>query len=216
MTRLRVQSFSISIDGYGAGPRQSVDEPLGVGGEAMHEWVVGTRTFTALYGEGDGETGVDDDFAAAGFANLGAWIMGRNIFGPVRGPWPDESWRGWWGDDPPYHCAVFVLTHYERPPLEMAGGTTFYFVTEGIKSALERAREAAAGKHVRIGGGASVANQYLAAGLVDELSIHLVPKIIGGGARLFEGLGDTRPRLELVRTIPAEKVTHLKFRVVSG
>src|SRR5688500_5900390 len=154
MSKLRVNAFSISLDGFGAGPDQSRDEPLGKGGESLHEWIFPTRMFRTLYGDGHGETGPDNDFAERSFENLGAWIMGRNMFGPVRGEWPDESWKGWWGDNPPYHCDVFVLTHHPRPPLAMEGGTTFHFVTDGIHAALERARASANGKDVRIGGGA--------------------------------------------------------------
>jgi dihydrofolate reductase len=188
MTKLRVNSFTISLDGYGAGPNQTLDNPLGVGGEELHGWMVNTRTFKQLYGDADGDTGVDDDFTAQGFENLGAWIMGRNMFGPVRGPWPDDSWKGWWGDNPPYHVPVFVLTHHARDPIEMAGGTTFHFVTEGIEAALDAARRAAGGKDIRIGGGASTIRQYLATGLVDELHIAISPVMLGSGEHLFAGL----------------------------
>src|SRR6185437_1988547 len=153
MTRIRVNAFSISIDGYGAGPDQDLEHPLGVGGEALHKWAFATRTFRAMFGQEGGATGVDDGFAVRSFDNLGAWILGRNMFGPVRGPWPDEAWRCWWGEEPPYHVPVFVLTHHARPPLEMEGGTIFHFVTGGIGKALDRARQAAAGRDVRIGGG---------------------------------------------------------------
>jgi dihydrofolate reductase len=206
----------MSLDGYAAGPNIRADAPFGDNVDGFLDWVFELKSFREQQGLEGGETGLSDDVMREASRGVGATIMGRGMFGGGSGPWPDPAWNGWWGENPPYHTPVFVLTHHPRDPLEMDGGTTFYFVTEGIESALERAREAAAGKHVRIGGGASVANQYLAAGLVDEISIHLVPKIIGGGARLFEGLGDTRSRLDLVRTIPAEKVTHLKFRVVSG
>ncbi len=188
MTKLRVNSFSISLDGYGAGPRQTREHPLGVGGEDLHPWMVNTRTSKQLYGDADGDTGVDDDFTAQGFVNLGAWIMGRNMFGPVRGPWPDDSWKGWWGDDPPYHVPVFVLTHHAREPLEMAGGTTFHFVTGGIEAALEAARTAADGKDIRVGGGAETIRQYLAAGLIDDLHIAIAPIVLGSGEHLFLGL----------------------------
>jgi dihydrofolate reductase len=162
-----------------------------------------------MFGQDGGETGLDDRFAALGFENVGAWVMGRNMFGPVRGPWPDESWAGWWGDTPPYHCPVFVLTHHPRKPLEMGGGTTFHFVTEGIESALEQARIAAGDKDVSLGGGASVAQQYLAAGLLDELVVSVVPALLGGGARLFENLGDAR--LEQVESVDAPGVTHIRY-----
>src|SRR5579863_10780062 len=167
MPKVRVNAFAISIDGYGAGPSQSRENPLGVGGLALHDWMFHTRTFQRMTGKDGGATGIDHDFAARSFENVGAWIIGRNMFGPVRGPWPDESWKGWWGDNPPYHVPVFVLTHHARAPITMQGGTTFYFVTDGIHTALERAREAAGGKDVRLGGGVSTMRQYLRAGLVD-------------------------------------------------
>ena len=188
MSKLRVNSFTISLDGYGAGPRQSVQQPLGVGGETLHKWMIGTRTFRKLFGQEGGATGVDDEFAQRGFANVGAWILGRNMFGPVRGEWPDESWRGWWGDEPPYHCDTFVLTHHARASLPMQGGTTFHFVTGGIHEALERAREAAGGKDVRVGGGAATIRQYLNERLIDELHIAISPALLGSGEPLFEGL----------------------------
>ncbi len=198
MSKLRICSFSISIDGYGAGPDQSVETPLGVGGEDLHGWLVGTRTFQqsirkrspsfATFGESGGETGVDDDFAARGFENVGAWILGRNMFGPVRGEWPDDSWKGWWGEEPPYHADVFVLTHYPRAPITMQGGTTFHFVTDGIHAALERARASAKGKDVRLGGGASVIRQYLSARLVDEMHLAVSPILLGSGEHLLAGL----------------------------
>ena len=193
MTKLRVHAFSISIDGYGAGPDQSLEAPLGVGGEQMHEWVIGTKTFRGLYPElsaqeGEGRGGVDDEFAARGFENLGAWIMGRNMFGPGRGPWPDDSWNGWWGDNPPYHVPVFVLTHHPRQPITMEGGTTFSFVTGGIEAALEQAREAAQGKDIRLGGGVATVREYLQAGLIDELHLAIAPVLLGRGEHLFGGI----------------------------
>jgi dihydrofolate reductase len=188
MTRLRVNSFTISLDGYGAGPGQSVEEPLGAGGEDLHTWLVTSRTFRQMYGEADGEVGTDDDFAARGFVNLGAWIMGRNMFGPVRGAWPNDDWKGWWGDNPPYHVPVFVLTHHPRDPIEMAGGTTFYFVTDGIGAALERARDAAGNKDIRVGGGVSTIRQYLEAGLIDEMHLAISPMLLGSGEHLFAGI----------------------------
>jgi dihydrofolate reductase len=163
MPKLRVNCFSVSLDGFGAGPNQIVDNPLGEGGETLHEWFVPTRTFQQMVrGNEGGTTGVDNDFAARSFTNIGAWIMGRNMFGPIRGPWPDENWKGWWGDNPPYHCPVFVLTHHERAPVTMGGGTIFHFVTDGIEAALERALQAANGKDVRVGGGVATFRQYLA------------------------------------------------------
>ncbi len=188
MQKLRVNNFSISIDGYGAGPDQSRENPLGVGGEALHDWVVATRTFKRLYGGEGGTTGVDDEFAARGFENIGAWILGRNMFGPIRGPWSDDNWKGWWGDSPPYHTPVFILTHYPREPVVMDGGTTFIFVTEGIREALERAFEAADGQDVRLGGGTAVIRQYLQAGLIDELHLAVSPILLGTGEHLFTGL----------------------------
>ncbi len=188
MSRLLVRSFSVSIDGYGAGPNQDLEHPLGVGGEEMFDWFFRTRTFQRMHGSAGGETGVDDDVAARGFEGIGAWILGRNMFGPVRGPWPDESWRGWWGEEPPYHTPVFVLTHFPRPPLSMKGGTEFRFVTGGIESALEQARVAAGGKDVRLGGGVSTLRQYLRAALIDELHLALSPVLLGSGEHLLHGL----------------------------
>lgn len=188
MSKLRVACFSISLDGYGAGPRQDVQNPLGVGGQALHEWFLPTRTFKRMQGKDGGTTGLDDDFAARGFDNVGSWILGRNMFGPVRGPWPDDSWKGWWGAEPPYHVPVFVLTHHPRAPIAMKGGTTFHFVTEGIERALELAREAAGEKDVRLGGGVATIRQYVEAGLVDELHIAISPALLGSGEHLFAGL----------------------------
>ena len=188
MSRLRVHSFSISIDGFGAGPDQSQQEPLGIGGEALHDWIVNTRTFHGLQGKSGGTTGVDDDFTARGFSNIGAWILGRNMFGPVRGPWPDETWRGWWGKNPPYHVPVFVLTHHSRPPLTMEGGTVFHFVTDGMEAALDRARRAAGDKDIRLGGGASTIRQYLEARHVDEMHVAVSPILLGSGESLMSGL----------------------------
>ena len=186
MPKVRVQSFSLSLEGYGAGPEQSLENPLGKGGRALHEWAFSTRTFQRMFGnEAAGATGVDEDFAARGFANIGAWILGRNMFGPVRGPWPDESWKGWWGDSPPYHTPVFVLTHHPRASITMAGGTVFHFVTEGIHVALERALAAANGKDVRIGGGVATIRQYLRAGLIDELHLAISPVLLGAGEHLL-------------------------------
>ncbi len=185
MSRVKVASFGMSIDGFSAGPRQSLEDPLGVGGAALMTWFFPTRTFQQMHGGGGGETGIDDDFAARGFANVGAWIIGRNMFGPIRGPWPDDSWKGWWGEEPPYHVPVFVLTHHAREPLVMRGGTTFHFVTEGIYAALDAARNAAGNRDVRIGGGADTVRQYLLAGLLDELHLALSPSLLGQGAALL-------------------------------
>ena len=190
MPRLRVESFTLSLDGFGAGPAQSLEHPLGVGGTALHAWAFSTRTFQqAVFGKESGATdGVDEAFASRGFRDIGAWILGRNMFGPVRGPWPDESWRGWWGDNPSYHAPVFVLTHHPRAPLVMEGGTTFHFVTEGIDVALARALEAAGGKDVRLGGGVDVIRQYLRRRQIDEMHLAIAPVLLGSGERLFEGI----------------------------
>jgi dihydrofolate reductase len=191
VSKLRVQSFSISIDGYGAGPGQDLQNPLGVGGPELFDWFFHTRTWQRMHGNEGGETNVDDKIAAQAFARIGAWIMGRNMFGPVRGPWADESWKGWWGDEPPYHTPVFVLTHHPRAPLTMAGGTEFRFVTEGIHAALEQATDAAGGRDIRLGGGVSTIRQYLRAGLIDELHLAIAPVLLGAGEHLLQGI-DTR------------------------
>ena len=189
MSKLRVESFTVAIDGYAAGPNQSLDAPLGVGGTSLHSWAFGTRTIQKkLFGSDTGETGIDDDFASRGFQNIGAWILGRNMFGPIRGPWPDESWRGWWGENPVYHMPVFVLTHHARPPLVMEGGTTFHFVTQGIHAALEQARRTANGQDVRLGGGPNTIRQYLRERLVDEMHIAIAPVLLGSGEPLFSAL----------------------------
>jgi dihydrofolate reductase len=186
--RLRVHSFSISIDGYGAGPNQDLQNPLGVGGPELFDWFFHTRTWQRMHGDEGGETGTDDDITAQGFTGIGAWILGRNMFGPVRGSWPDDSWKGWWGDEPPYHVPAFVLTHHPRAPLTMKGGTVFHFVTDGIHSALEQARDAAAGRDVRLGGGVSTIRQYLRAGLIDELHLAISPVLLGTGEHLLGGI----------------------------
>jgi dihydrofolate reductase len=189
MSKLKVRAFAISIDGYGAGPRQSLQDPLGEGGTTLHEWFVPTRTFREMVlGQQGGSTGPDDDLARRSFDNLGAWIMGRNMFGPVRGAWPDDQWKGWWGEEPPYHVPVFVLTHHARAPLEMKGGTVFHFVTGGIHEALKLAREAAKGKDVRVGGGVATVRQYLQAGLIDEMHLAVSPTVLGSGEALFAGI----------------------------
>jgi dihydrofolate reductase len=188
MSKLRVASFSLSLDGYGAGPNQDLQNPLGVGGMALHNWAFETRRFKTMFGAEGGSTGVDNDFAERGFAGIGAWILGRNMFGPVRGPWPDESWQGWWGANPPYHVPVFVLTHHPRPSLTMEGGTVFHFVTDGIEAALERAFEAANGQDVRLGGGVSTVRQYLRARLIDEMHFAVSPVLLGTGEHLWSGL----------------------------
>jgi dihydrofolate reductase len=212
MSKLRVHGFSMSIDGYGAGPVQTQDDPLGRGGLALHEWIFGTRTFQKMYGDGAGEAGVDDEFLARGFDGIGAWILGRNMFGPVRGPWADDSWKGWWGDDPPYHTPVFVLTHHARAPLEMEGGTTFYFITTGIRDALARAKESAGGKDVRLGGGVSTIRQYLKERLVDELHIAITPVLLGSGEHLMGGIDLPSLGYACADFVPSNKVTHVVLR----
>lgn len=188
MSKVKVSAFTVSVDGYGAGPDQSLEQPLGVGGSTLHGWMLPTRTFRQMIGQEGGSTGVDDAFARASMENVGAWILGRNMFGPVRGPWPDETWQGWWGPSPPYHVPVFVLTHHARAPLAMQGGTTFHFETGGIHAALERARAAAGGRDVRIGGGVATVRQYLQAGLVDEMHLAISPTLLGRGEALLEGI----------------------------
>jgi len=210
MPKLRVQGFSISLDGYGAGPEQSLENPLGVGGMALHQWVFPTRTLQKmLFGKEGGTTGPDDDFAARGIANLGAWILGRNMFGPVRGPWPDDSWKGWWGDNPPYHVPVFVLTHHPRASITMEGGTTFHFVTDGIEAALKRATEAAGGKDIRLGGGVATIREYLNAGLIDEMHLVISPVLLGSGEHLLGGIDLTRLGFECTEHVPTASATHM-------
>jgi dihydrofolate reductase len=210
MTRVRVESFTISLDGYGAGPNQSLENPLGVGGTDLHQWAFPTRTFQrALFGKDSGTTGIDEDFATRGFRNIGAWILGRNMFGPIRGPWKDSGWNGWWGDVPPYHVPVFVLTHHARAPLEMEGNTTFHFVTGGIQEAFNRAREAAAGKDIRIGGGPNTIQQFLRAGLVDEMHIAISPVLLGSGERLFEGVDLRALGFRCLEQVATQKATHV-------
>lgn len=217
MSRLRVASFSISLDGYGAGPDQSLAHPLGVGGEALHAWAFATRTFQQrVLGQAGGATGVDDDFAARGFANVGVWILGRHMFGPIRGPWPDLAWRGWWGEEPPYHVPVFVLTHHPRPPLVMAGGTTFHFVDADIADALALARAAAGGQDVRLGGGPSVVRQALRAGLVDELHIAVAPVLLGRGEPLFAGLDLPALGYRCTQHVPTALATHVVLTRAGG
>jgi dihydrofolate reductase len=208
MSRLRVNCFTVSLDGYGAGPNQDLDNPLGVGGASLHEWFFPTRTFRKMFGQEGGDTGPDEDFAARGMENIGAWILGRNMFGPVRGEWPDENWKGWWGDNPPYHTDVFVLTHHARKPVEMEGGTTFYFVTEGIEAALEKARASAKGKDVRLGGGVSTIRQYLEAGLVDEMHFAVSPILLGAGEHLFGGINLAALGLKNTEYVGTPKAAH--------
>jgi dihydrofolate reductase len=212
LAKLRVQSFGVSLDGYGAGPGQSEQNPLGVGGLEMMQWLFPTRMFQKMYGKGEGETGVDNQVAEQGFENLGAWILGRNMFGPVRGPWPDESWRGWWGEEPPYRVPVFVLTHHARKPLAMKGGTTFHFVTGGIESALEQAKSAARGKDVRLGGGVASVRQYLRARLVDEMHLALRPVLLGSGEHLLRDIDLRALGYECTRHLAGERALHVFLR----
>jgi len=216
MSKLRVACFSISLDGFGAGPNQSLENPIGEGGMSLHEWMFGTRSFRQMTGHGSvlteqasGSTSVDDDFFARGFANVGAWIIGRNMFGPIRGPWPDDQWKGWWGDEPPYHTPVFVLTHHARPSLSMAGGTTFHFVTDGIHAALDRAKEAAGKKNVRLGGGVSTIQQFMKAGMIDELHLAISPILLGAGERLFANVNAQELGYRCTEHVPGTGVTHV-------
>ena len=212
MSKLRL-SITMSLDGYTSGASQSEENPLGIGGMELHEWFFPLEAFREMHGEKGGDVNASSPVVEERRANIGATIMGRNMFGPVRGPWPDESWRGWWGEDPPYHHPVFVLTHHPREPLEMSGGTTFHFVGDGIKSALTQAQDAAAGRDVWLAGGASVVNQYLAAGLVDEIDVSIAPLILGAGARLFDGLDGGTLALTQIRAVDAPGVTHIKYDV---
>ena len=209
MPKLRVMSFSLSLDGFGAGPEQSIDNPLGIGGMGLHQWAFATRTFRKMFGQDGGSTGIDDQFAARGFENVGAWILGRNMFGPVRGPWPDDNWKGWWGDNPPYHCNVFVLTHHPRASITMAGGTVFHFVTDGIHAALKRAMDAAGGRDVRIGGGVATIRQYLQERLVDEMHLAVSPVLLGRGEHLFAGLDLLQLGYRTSEHVPTELATHI-------
>jgi len=212
MAIVRVASFAVSIDGFAAGPNQDLQNPLGVNGPDLMEWFFHTDVWRRMHGHADGETGVDNTIAARAFEGIGAWILGRNMFGPVRGPWPDDSWKGWWGDEPPYHTPVFVLTHHSRPPLEMAGGTTFHFVTDGIHAALEQAKAAAAGRDVRIGGGAATIRQYLRAGLIDELSLAIRPVLLGAGEHLWNGIDLRAAGYQCTQSIAGERATHVVLR----
>jgi len=214
MSKVRVAAFSISLDGFGAGPRQDLNNPLGVRGVELHGWFRDTEIFSRIHGQGGGTQGVDNGIAVQSFENIGAWILGRNMFGPVRGPWDGDSWKGWWGGNPPYHTPVFVLTHHARSPLTMEGGTTFYFVTDGPEAALKRAREAAKDKDVRIGGGVSVIRQYLIADQIDEMHLALAPVLLGQGEHLMSGIDLSKLGFTLVRTISGEKATHFLIRKV--
>jgi dihydrofolate reductase len=212
MSKLRVHCFALSLDGYGAGPDQGLEHPLGVGGEQLHQWFLPTRTFQQMHGGTDGTTGLEDDFAARGFANIGAWILGRNMFSPSRGAWKDDAWQGWWGDNPPYHTDVFVLTHHPRAAIRMAGETTFHFVTEGIHAALERARAAAKGRDVRLGGGVATVQQYLRAGLVDEMHLAIAPVLLGSGEHLLGGADLVKLGYRCVEHVASPGATHVVLR----
>jgi dihydrofolate reductase len=212
VSRICVRSFAVSIDGYGAGPRQDLDNPIGVRGTELMEWFFHTRAWRRMHGQEGGETGVDNALAEQSFEGIGAWILGRNMFGPVRGPWPDESWKGWWGDEPPYHTPVFVLTHHPRPPLEMAGGTEFRFITAGIHAALAEARAAAGGDDVRVGGGVSTIRQYLREGLIDELHLAMRPVLLGSGEHLLHDIDLVTLGYECTRSVAGERATHLFLR----
>jgi len=212
MQKLRVACFGVSLDGFSAGPNQSLQNPLGVRGPELMEWFFPTRVFQKMYGKGEGENGTDNGMAERGFHNVGAWILGRNMFGPVRGPWPDESWKGWWGDEPPYHVPVFVLTHHPRAPIQMKGGTTFNFVTDGIESALKQAKAAAGGKDVRLGGGTSTVRQYLSAKLIDEMHLAVRPVLLGEGENLWQGLDLPSLGYEVGEQITGERAAHVFIR----
>ncbi|MGC4092692.1 MAG: dihydrofolate reductase family protein [Polyangiaceae bacterium] len=217
MSKLRVNAFGVSLDGYGAGPAQDLQNPMGQGGMALHQWVFGTKTFlemaggfaSSLIGGQVAREDIDDQFAARGFRNLGAWIMGRNMFGPLRGAWLDDSWKGWWGDSPPYHVPVFVLTHHARAPLTMQGGTTFHFVTDGIHAALERAKQAAQGKDIRLGGGVATVRQYLSAGLVDEIHLAIAPALLGQGEHLLNGIDMVRLGYKCTEHVASAHASHV-------
>jgi dihydrofolate reductase len=218
MSKLKVLCFGVSIDGYGAGPNQSLENPMGMGGMSLHEWVFPTESFQKMHSEmlgvgaTEGTPGIDNDFALKGFENIGAWIMGRNMFGPMRGPWKDHSWNGWWGDNPPYHTPVYILTHHARPAIQMNGGTTFHFVTGGIEAALKMAKEGVKGKDIRLGGGVDTIRQYLSAKLVDEMHIAVSPTLLGHGENLFRDMNLVALGYERVEYVPTEKAAHIVFR----
>jgi dihydrofolate reductase len=209
MPKLRVHCFSISLDGYGAGRNQDLSNPLGIGGTGLHEWILATRTFRSLFGRDGGATGIDDDYVARSFENIGAWIMGRNMFGPIRGPWPDNAWKGWWGDNPPYHTDVFVLTSHPRESIRMSGDTTFHFITDGIHAALQRATDAAKGRDIRLGGGVATIQQYLRDGLVDEMHVAISPVLLGSGERLFADVDAPKLGYQCVEHVATPSATHL-------
>ena len=209
MSKVRVAGFSLSVDGFGAGPEQSMQDPLGKRGAEMFQWFFHTRTFRAMQGKDDGSQGIDEDYAAHGMANFGAFILGRNMFGPIRGDWPDESWKGWWGPNPPYHAPTFILTHYPREPLVMEGGTTFHFIPGGIEDALEKAKAAAGGKDVKVGGGVSTVRQYLQAGLIDEVHFAISPVVLGKGEAMFTGIDLPALGFRVAEHVATEHATHI-------
>jgi len=212
VSKLCVRSFSISLDGFGAGPNQSLENPLGIGGLALHGWAFSTKTFQQMFGGDGGTTGIDNDFASRGFRNIGAWILGRNMFGPIRGPWPEANWKGWWGDNPPYHTPVFILTNYARESVTMDGGTTFHFVTDGIHRALERATAVANGQDVRLGGGVATIRQYLRAGLIDEIHLAIAPILLGSGERLFSDIDMLSLGYKCVEHVATQNTTHVVLK----
>jgi dihydrofolate reductase len=212
MGKVKVAAFSISIDGFGAGPGQDRENPLGRRGLELHQWFFATEAFRAMHGGSGGAHGIDNDFAVSAMANIGAWVLGRNMFGPLRGAWPDHSWKGWWGDNPPYHTPVYVLTHHARPPLVMAGGTTFHFVTSGAEAALVSAKEAAAGKDVRIGGGVETIRQYLRSGSIDEMHLAISPVVLGAGENLFAGIDLPKLGFTVAQTVRGENATHVVLK----
>lgn len=209
MSKVKVSAFSISLDGFGAGPHQDKKNPLGIRGEELHQWLYPTKMFQKMMGKEGGTDGTDNDFAEKSMKNIGAWIMGRNMFGPIRGPWPDDAWKGWWGEEPPYHVPVYVLTHHKRKPVTMKGGTTFHFVTDGIESALEKAKNVANGKDIRIGGGVSTIRQFLQAGLIDEMHLAFSPVFLGSGEHIFEGIDLPKLGFTDSQTVCGEKATHI-------
>lgn len=213
MSKVKVAAFSVSLDGFGAGPNQNLENPLGIGGASLHEWAFKTKTMQEkVLGKSGGVTGPDNDFAARSFQNIGAWILGRNMFGPIRGPWKDDSWKGWWGNNPPYHVPVFVLTHHARSPIEMEGGTTFHFVTDGIESALKKAKDAAKGKDIRIGGGVATIREYLKAGLIDEMHLAYSPVFLGTGENLLSGIDLPKMGFNLAEKTLTEDACHIVLK----
>ena len=212
MSKVKVRAFSISLDGFGAGEHQDMQNPLGKRGGNLHKWIHPTKIFQEMRGQAGGTVGVDNSFMESSFDNVGAWIIGRNMFGPVRGNWADDEWKGWWGEEPPYHCPVFVLTHYERKPLKMKGGTTFHFSVNGIESALQEAKKAADGKDIRIGGGVSTIRQFLKAGYIDEIHIAQSPVFLGSGEHLFTGIDMTKLGFDKIQRIEGEEATHITLK----